>query len=166
MASYSTNPSFQNPDSSIGGAEAYAYPSYLAGAPALHRPEACRRVLELIDQACLERLRYRKIICIDGWSTLIRQTPPSRTPTAALVVPKHMHTQATLLGHPRHRQLLAVRRGAHAPMLHISGAIGRALVLVMRGHVCDPISPGVHDPDRSARLIYPRRRIFALYPIH
>ncbi|KAJ5254901.1 hypothetical protein N7505_010052 [Penicillium chrysogenum] len=33
MASYSTNPSFQNPDSSIGGAEAYAYPSYLAGAP-------------------------------------------------------------------------------------------------------------------------------------
>lgn len=33
MAAYSTNPSFHNPDGSIGGAEAYGYPSYLAGAP-------------------------------------------------------------------------------------------------------------------------------------
>lgn len=33
--------------------------------------------------------------------------------------------------------LLAVRRRAHAPMLHIPGAIGRAVVLVMRSHVCE-----------------------------
>lgn len=38
--------------------------------------------------------------------------------------------------------LLAVRRRAHAPMLHIPGAIGRALVLVMRGHVCEMRASG------------------------
>lgn len=36
MAAYSTIPSFQNPDGSMGGAEAYGYGNYISGAPSTH----------------------------------------------------------------------------------------------------------------------------------
>ncbi|OQE45876.1 hypothetical protein PENCOP_c001G03543 [Penicillium coprophilum] len=77
MAAYSTNPSYHNPDGSIGGAE-YGYPSYLAGAPST-------QTLSPTDQSYASTINNNNIPISQSFETsLVNQLEHSSTGLRAM----------------------------------------------------------------------------------